>query len=150
MKRLSKIIIAGTSIIVLGGAVAACSHHRGPEQRAEWVMDKMSKTLDLNTDQQAKLKTLSDDMLAMRKDMRPSFGSDREQVLGLLEQPTLNQAKVLDMVHQHTQVINREAPKIVSAMGSFYDSLTPQQQAKVREFVKDHHGPRHRYHDADD
>jgi len=144
MKRLSKIVIITSGAVLLAGSIAACSHHRSPEQRAEWMMEKVSKELKLDDAQQAKLKTLSEDMLAIRKQMHNEFGSDRDQVLGLLDQPKLDQAKILGMVKEHTQTINEQAPKIVAAMGAFYDSLSPEQQAEMREFVKEHH--EHRRH----
>ena len=149
MKRISKIVIIAGGAVLLAGSIAACSHHRGPEQRAEWMMEKVSKELKLDEAQQAKLKVLSDDMLAVRKQMRSEFGSDRDQVLGLLDQPKLDQAKILGMVKEHTQTINQQAPKIVAALGDFYDSLSPEQQAEVRKFAKEHHEHHHRHWDHD-
>jgi len=144
MKRITKIVIFTSGAVLLAGSIAACSHHRSPEQRAEWMMEKVGKELKLDEAQQAKFKALSDDMLAVRKQMRHEFGGDRDQVLGLLDQPKLDQAKILGMVKEHTQTINQQAPKIVAALGDFYDSLSPEQQAEVREFVKEHH--EHRRH----
>lgn len=149
MKRISKIVIITSGAVLLAGSIAACSHHhRTPEQRAEWMTEKVSKELKLDDAQQAKFKALSEDMLAVRKQMRSEFGSDRDQVLDLLDQPKLDQARILGMVKEHTRTINEQAPKIVAAMGDFYDSLSPEQQAEVREFVKEHHGHhRHWNHD---
>jgi len=148
MKRITKFVIIGTGAIVLAGSIAACSRHHSPEQRSEWMMEKMSKELKLDTAQQTKLKALSEQMLAVRKSMRQEFGSDRSEVLSLLDQPKLDQAKVLGMVHEHTQTINQRAPQIVAALGDFYDSLNPEQQAEVRKFVKEHH-EHHRHWDHD-
>jgi protein CpxP len=148
MKRITKFVIIGTGALLLVGSISACHRHREPEQRAEWMMEKVSKELKLDQAQQAKFKVLSDEMLATRKAMKQEFGDDREQVLSLLEQPKLDQAKILGMVREHTQAINNSAPKVVAALGDFYDSLTLEQQAEVREFVKERHG-HHRHWDRD-
>ena len=81
MKRITKFVIIGTGALLLVGTFTACHRHREPEQRAEWMMEKVSKELKLDTAQQEKLKTLSDEMLAVRKAMRQEFGTDREQVI---------------------------------------------------------------------
>lgn len=139
MKRITKFAIIGTGALLLVGSFTACHRHREPEQRAEWMMEKVSKELKLDQAQQEKLKTLSDEMLAVRKAMKKEFGNGREQLLALIDQPKLDQAKVLGMIQSHTQTINQRAPKIVAAMGDFYDSLSPEQQTEVRQFVKEHH-----------
>jgi protein CpxP len=148
MKRITKLIVIGSGVVLLAGSIAACGRPHTPEQRAEWMTEKVTKELKLDDAQQAKLKTLSDLMLSARKQMRQEFGDDRDQVLSLLDQPKLDQARILGMVREHTQAINKEAPKVVAALGNFYDSLTPEQQAEVRKFVKEHH-EHHRHWDHD-
>jgi Spy/CpxP family protein refolding chaperone len=149
MKRMTKFIVFGTGAVLLAGSIAACSHHRTPEKRAEWMTEKVSKELKLDDAQQARLKTLSDEMLSVRKQMRQEFGNDRNEVLSLLDQSKLDQAKLLGMVKEHTRTINEQAPKVVAALGDFYDSLSPEQQAEVRKFIQEHREHHHRRWDHD-
>ena len=40
------------------------------------------------------------------------------------------------LVDQKTEAIKAKAPEVVTALGDFYDSLTPAQQQKVRDFMQ--------------
>ena len=140
MKTLTKTAIATVGALLVVGSISACSHHHDPEHRAQWMQKKVTKKLDLNDSQQEKLQTVSTQMMTARNDMKHQFGNDREQLLALLEQPTLDQDKVLTIIQSHTQTMNDRAPVIVASVGDFYDSLSVEQQAEVRQFVQQHRG----------
>lgn len=138
MKRISKYSILVVGALIVVGAFSACSFHGGPEHRAQWVMEKVTKKLKLNDAQQVQLNNVSEEIKAAREATEQQFGDDREQLLALLEQPTLDQDKILSLVRSRTEAFNERAPDIVAAVGEFYDGLTGEQQAKVREFAKEH------------
>lgn len=140
MKTLTKIAITTVGAVLLVGSFSACSYHHDPEHRAQWVEKKVTRKLELTDSQQEKLKGISTEMMNARNDMKQQFGDDREQLLALLEQPSLDQDKVLGMIQSHTQAMNDRAPIIVASVGEFYDSLSIEQQAEVRQFVQEHRG----------
>jgi Spy/CpxP family protein refolding chaperone len=145
MKRRSKLalVLAGTLVVV--GFLSACRHHHDAEYRSQWMIDKVTRKLELDAEQQAKLQQVNDEMNTVRQTLRQQFGDDRQQLLALLDQPTLDQNRILELIQSHTRAINESAPVIVAAIGNFYDGLTPAQQAEVRDFVEQHRGhPRHR------
>lgn len=145
MKRLTKISLIGAGALVALTTISGCSHFRSPESRAEWMVDRVSSKLELNETQQAKLKSLSDEMLSTRKEMKLKFGDSREQVAALFEQSVLDQGKAVSIVKSHTKMVDEKAPVMVSAFADFYDSLDVEQQAEVREFIQEHKG-RHSGH----
>ena len=140
MKRVTKISLVIVSTLLLVGAFSACRHHHDPEDRAQWMQDKVTKKLELNDTQQLKLKQLSDEMMAARMAMKQQFGDSREQLLVLIEQPTLDQQQIFNLIQSHTQAFNETAPGIVAALGDFYDDLNAEQQAQIREFMQEHRG----------
>ncbi|MCW8824799.1 MAG: Spy/CpxP family protein refolding chaperone [Gammaproteobacteria bacterium] len=148
MKRLTKFSLIGAGALAMVTAISGCSHFKSPEDRAQWMVDKVSSKLELTEVQQVKLKALSDEMLSTRKEMKLKFGDSREQVMALLDQPTLDQDKAIDIVKSHTKMVDDKAPVMVAAFADFYDSLDAEQQAEVREFMQkhkdrhSHHGPR--------
>ena len=97
MKRISKYSILVVGALIVVGAFSACSFHGGPEHRAQWVMEKVTKKLKLNDAQQVQLNYVSEEIKAAREATEQQF-----------------------------------------AVGEFYDGLTGEQQAKVREFAKEH------------
>ena len=147
-KRTIIVITAGTLLI---GGVAACKHkmHSAtPEERGEWVVEKVSKKLELNETQKIKLVNLKDELLAVRKTMRSDRDEKRAEVLAMLQQPTLDREKANTMVQQKINVASTQAPVVIDAMADFYDSLDDAQRAELVEHIEDKmaHFDHHRRH----
>ena len=145
-----KMSIKKIAALILGvgllGTLAACGHHRynaNPEEHAAYMVKKITEELTLDDNQVAKLELVKTELLAMRQEMK----SKREQTISaineMLDQSTLDQQRILNMVTDHTTTINQKAPQIVAVLGDFYDSLTTDQQAKLHKEVNErmeHHG----------
>lgn len=125
--------------VVLGG-LAACSHHRGPMSEERVVemrgkaIERISGKLDLNEAQKAKLGLLADELLAQRKALRGST-EPRTDLQALIAGTQFDRAKAQALLEQKTQAVQGNGPKVIAALGDFYDSLQPEQQAKVRAFL---------------
>ena len=147
-KRTIIVITAGTLLI---GGVTACKHkmHSATaEERGEWVVEKVSKKLELNETQKIKLVNLKDELLAVRKTMRSDRDEKRAEVLAMMKQPTLDREKVNSMVQQKINVASTQAPVVIDAMADFYDSLDDAQRAELVEHIEDkmEHFDHHRRH----
>ena len=127
------------------GALSACSHGgwRGeqhgwgassPEERAERrakMVDRMARRLDLDAAQKARLQVVADKLAAQREAMMKQ-GDPRAQVAALVAGDKFDRAKAQAFVAEKTAAVNAASPELVAALGDFYDSLKPEQQAKVR------------------
>ena len=136
-KRTIVIITAGTLLI---GGVAACKHKMhsaSAEERGEWVVDKVSKELELNDSQRIKLVEVKDQFIAVRKSMRSDPEEARKEVLAMLKQPTMDREKVNAMVNQKIAMVSEKSPSIIDAIGNFYDSLDDSQRAELSEFIEE-------------
>jgi Spy/CpxP family protein refolding chaperone len=133
-----------TIMYMIGGAlltttVVACHHgmHYGSaEERGEWVAQKVSKELELNDTQQARLAELKDALL----DLRMTLQSDRVQVhtevLAMLQQPTLDRNKANAMISEQIATINSRSPIIIDAIANFYNSLDDAQRNELKDFIQ--------------
>jgi hypothetical protein len=63
-----------------------------------------------------------------------------------LSQPTLDQAKALQMVQQKTQMINDKAPQIIASIAGFLDSLDSEQKKELREHLGERMSRHHQNH----
>lgn len=136
-KRILYILGGGTAIL----GIAACGayrYHHDPEQRAQWMMKKVSKKLDLNADQQVKLETVRDQLVATVKIARAGRDSVHEEALDLIKGDKLDKEKAIEMVNKRTDTVKEHAPTIIAAIGDFYDSLNEDQRAKLRERITEH------------
>lgn len=131
---------------VLFGGLAACSHrgHHGygwqgisDEDAAKMkarMVDKVGSRLDLDEAQKAKLGALADQLRAQRQAL--VAGSDpRADIQSLVAGNTFDRAKARAFVDAKTGAIQSKSPELIAALGDFYDSLKPEQQQKVRDFM---------------
>lgn len=131
--------------IALGG-LTACGHHRGPagwnaspeEQAAmrDRMVTRISSKLELNAEQQAKLATLADRLQEQRRALRGEAADPRAEWTALIAGPQFDRARAQALVSGKAAAVEAGSPKVIAAAGDFYDSLTPVQQAKVREFLQ--------------
>lgn len=127
--------------VVLGGLTACCSrgdHARGwSDERITEVrgkaIDKIGSKLELNAEQKQKLGVLADEMIASRKAFRGEGADPRTELTALVAGDKFDRTKAQALLDQKLQVMQGNAPKMLSAFGDFYDSLNPEQQKQVRE-----------------
>lgn len=131
---------------VLFGGLAACSHR--PSYGHGWqamseedaakmkarMVDKVAGKLDLDDAQKAKLGAVADRLREQRNAL-VAGGNPREELQSLVAGTTFDRAKAKSLVDAKTSAINTKSPELIAAFGDFYDSLRPEQQAKVREFM---------------
>jgi protein CpxP len=147
MKSFIKFTMVTIVITTMLGAMSGCAYsfrHKSPQERADWLVNKISDELKLNDAQLGKLNVLKDELLTMRGDYRKKRSETKLAIDEMLSQPTLDQTRALALIRDRTQEVNEKAPRAVSAFAAFYDSLTPEQQKKlhdeVTERMKRHHG----------
>jgi Spy/CpxP family protein refolding chaperone len=137
------LIAAGVSAVLLGTLAACGGHHsRGPwsdaqvsEMRGK-AIERISGKLELTAAQKPKLEALADALIAQRAALRGAPGSEpRAELQALIAGSTFDRAKAQALLQGKTAAVQGQGPKVVDAMADFYDSLTPAQQAQVREMM---------------
>ena len=137
MKRSTKIIIGSVVGLGLAGAVAAkqfSAWNFGPEHRADWVSERVSKHLELNDTQQAELDKLKTTALAAMSSMhsqRPEFSE-----IEVLFNTEFDQTKALQLFTQRSQMVTDKAPEMIAAFANFYNTLDDDQRTEVSAMVK--------------
>lgn len=149
LSKRSIIYMTGGALLTLG--VVACNygmHYGTAEERGEWVVQKVSKELELNETQQARLAEVKDEVLKLRTTMRSDREQTRSDVQAMLAQSTLDREKANAIVDQKIETINSRSPVIIDAIGNFYDSLDDTQRAELMAFIEhkmEHHHGRHHW-----
>ena len=142
---LKRTLIGVFGATVLFGGLAACSHrHHGydwqgmsDEDAAKAkarMVDRIGSRLELDDAQKAKLGALADQLRAQRQAI--VGGTDpRTEIQSLVAGNTFDRAKAKAFIDGKTQAIQAKSPELIAALGDFYDSLKPEQQQKVRDFM---------------
>lgn len=153
----SLIAALGASLAIGGMAFAqnarmgGCGWHHGPMSEADaaqWrdkIIDRASSELSLDANQRQNLVALADALHAQRQAMMASSTSDmRQQFQGLFAGDKFDAAGAQTLLQEKTEAIRQAGPQVIAAMGTFYDSLRPEQQQKLRDFME--RGGRHGWH----
>ena len=140
MKIRNRYIVAIVSALGIAVAVAGCGHGMRHHESGDYAIrhiEKLGKELNLNGAQTAKLNAVTETLRKGRDTMRGKHEERQKAMLALLDQPKLDRQRALGLVQETTRDINDRAPEVVAVMGDFYDSLTPPQQQKLRDELKE-------------
>jgi Spy/CpxP family protein refolding chaperone len=142
-------LIAATGIALVAGGLAACGHrgfgdHGGrgmatmsAEDVAQWrgrFVERATRELQLDAAQQQRLTVLFDKMNEQRTALLA--GSDpRSTMTALIAGEKFDRAKASALVAEKTGAVQLKSPEVIAAAADFFDTLSTEQQAKVREFL---------------
>ena len=151
MKLSTRIVTAVLLIAGSSGVVYALSRHgdwhMAPGEKVEFVTERVSKQLELDSQQQQNFTALADLVMEIMLEVRASREENLEELFRLLDEPGLNQGRALELVQQKTALVNEKAPEVIAALALFLDSLNAEQKAELRDHIEHHrehrHGHRH-------
>jgi periplasmic protein CpxP/Spy len=146
--RRSLLGLFGASVAL--GALTACGHryehHHGwgmsAEDQARFrdkMLERVASRLDLTEDQKKHLATLANKLHEQRTALRGASADPRAEVQKLVAGDKFDRARAQALVGEKTAAVTAKSPEVIAAAADFYDSLNPQQQAKVREFMQHRH-----------
>ena len=137
------------SATVLLGGLTACghSHHGGGWQMSdadaqkmhERMIDRVSRELTLDDAQKQRLGVLADKLREQRQALVGNTSDPRAELQALVTGTTFDRARAQALIEAKTNAVRTKSPEVITAMGDFYDSLRPDQQQKVREFMSRRH-----------
>ena len=130
---------------LFGGLAAWAHNHHGHGWRAmseadaaqmkTRMVDRIGSKLDLDAAQKAKLGVLADALRLQRNALVGTTSNPRADMQGLIAGSTFDRDKAKALIDAKVGAVNTQSPAVVAAMADFYDSLKPEQQAKVRDFL---------------
>jgi Spy/CpxP family protein refolding chaperone len=134
MKKPGKIVFTALILAISALTITACGHrHHDPAQRAEWMIQRMTDQLDLNEEQQAKLRAIKTEFETSMK----MHDEQRQQLFDRLaaniESPALDKQLLMEVVETRKQAYDDIAPRIVDKVIDFHASLNAEQKKKVAE-----------------
>ena len=152
MKLSTRIVTAVLLIAGSSGVVYAFSKHGDwgmtPQEKADFVTERVTKKLELNDEQRRNFSSLAELVASIVAEARADRQAQMEEITGLLEEPSFNQARALELIQQKTGLINEKAPLVISSLAVFLDSLSAEQKDRLQEFIE--HRRNHHRHGAED
>ena len=137
----------GLYILLIGMLVSSvlllssCRRH-SHSHKAEFMVDYISETLDLNENQQAQLNQIKDDVMTKVRQTRTDKESMREEFVAQLRSEEIDEVRVKAVIAEHRAQMDEVVDLIVGRMAEFHKTLTPEQKeklvAKIETFKKWH------------
>jgi protein CpxP len=134
---LSIIVVLLLSVAGLAG----CRRH-SPGQKAEFMMDYVSETLDLDESQQAHLDQIKDELLEKGMQMRADKAAMHGELVAQLRSEAIDPDRLKAMVTEHRVKLEALIDLGIIRLAEFHKTLTPEQReklvAKLESFKKWH------------
>jgi protein CpxP len=127
---LSLFVVTVSATVLLG-----CSRRNYTlEEKADKVVDRVSKELDLTADQRTKLNVIKSEILS-RKDLIESFkyGDIFDETLAQIRTENMDKEKLNTMLAQQEAKRTELRKLLVDKAAEFHATLTPQQRTKAAE-----------------
>ena len=147
MKLSTRIITAVLLVAGSSGVVYAFGKHGDwgmtPAEKAEFVSERVTKELGLDSQQQQKFDELANLVVEIMQQAKAGREEQVSEISQLLEDPSFNQARALELIQQKTQLVNEKAPLVIGSLAVFVDSLNSEQKQELQEFMQRRHSRGH-------
>ena len=150
MKRWLKrtlIGVFGASILI--GGLSACGYggHHGnwatseadSAKQRERMLERVGTQLKLDAAQKQRLTVLADKLREQRSALLGPT-DPRADFQALMAGPTFDRNGAQTLVETKTAALRGKSPEVIAAAADFFDSLRPEQQQQVREFMAKRRG----------
>lgn len=143
---LKRALLGALTATVLVGGLAACSgnrHEYGANMNAEQyaqmrdkMVDKAASKLDLNADQKKRLSVLGDKLFEQRTALIGQTKNPRAELQALVAGEKFDAVRAQALINEKTTALQAKSPEVIAALADFYNSLSPVQQQKVRDYME--------------
>lgn len=152
-----RVLFGALGATLLAGSLSACGHAgdgprwgmgSGPMSETDAaqfrgkMIERIASKLDLDAPQKQLLSALGDKLHAQRKALMGNSTDPRAELQALVAGNQFDRSRAQALVNDKTDVVRNQSPEVIAAFGDFYDSLRPEQQQKVRDFMQKRHGHR--------
>ena len=138
--------IFGATLLI--GGLTACGHHDRSfganmsaeqyAQKRDKMVDKAASKLDLTDDQKKRLAALGDKIYEQRTAFIGQTKDPRAEMKALVAGEKFDAARAQAIITDKTTVLQTKSPEVIAALAEFYNTLTPVQQQKVRDYMEGH------------
>ena len=129
-----RIAIAAALLVIAGAGVAAAHMKRAtPEQRAERLVERVTKELSLDAAQKETFAKLVAEFQPVVQKLRTAREDTRAKLGVQLKAGTVDTEALKSAVHANLATLQTSADLFIERLAAFHATLTPAQKAKVAE-----------------
>jgi periplasmic protein CpxP/Spy len=148
--------LLGLLIIVSIAAISACHpgkafrSHFGDEgeivaHRIDYMVDKQTRTLDLDDGQQTQLRAMAENVRARMAEIREEHAGAKAEVIALVSQDTVEAGEIDDFMDRKIKRIEPVRKLVTENLAAFHAMLSPEQREKLVTEIQNHESGRCRF-----
>ena len=142
MKKKTLLITLVIGLFTTLSLVSGCRHHSG-SHRAEFMVDYVTESLDLNADQATQLNQIKDEIIGKAREMHASRETMFNEAVTQLRSQAIDADYVKALIAEHRARMDELIDFAVPRLIEFHGTLTPAQReklvAKLEKFKDRHH-----------
>ena len=129
-------------ILIAGLGLFTGCRRSSPAHKAEFMVDYISETLDLDATQQAQLNQIKNELMEKAQQMKDGRASMYGEIIAQLRSEEIDQARVMAIIAERRAQMNELIDLLVVRLAEFHKTLTQEQKeklvAKIETFKKWH------------
>lgn len=118
-------------MVVVLAAMSLVGCRRSPEEQAERIVKVISRQLDLNDEQRAKLEAVKVEIQAARVEWKESRADSLDTLIKQVKSKELDPTVLRSLVEQRRVEIDRLSPKVIAKIVEFHATLSDAQKEQV-------------------
>ncbi|MFK8138015.1 MAG: Spy/CpxP family protein refolding chaperone [Bdellovibrionales bacterium] len=122
--------------VVVSSCLALTACHSSPEERAKKISKKITKKLDLNEDQQKKLKVLSDKAIAILQRRYNGANTNISEIKKMIISDRLDKKALDSMLENRKLNMQKNYDEMIDLVIEFHASLNSDQKQKSIKFIE--------------
>ncbi len=134
-KSLSALGMAALALTMVLG-LSAC--RSTPEEKAEFISERISDELELNDTQQTLLNTLKDKALLAGKTMKDNKKEMKSNLVTLISQPSIDHDQITLFMDSTMASMHTSVDDVIPSFIAFHASLSEEQKTQVINFIESH------------
>ena len=136
LKRVMPVAVVGFLVlsgILFGGCIRKRIMCSTPEQRAEFIVDRISSSLDLSKEQVGKLNKIKEEILARIKSRPNDREAFHNELIGLVKSDKLDRNMIENFIGKREERMKELKPFLLDKLVEFHSILTPEQRNRIVE-----------------
>ncbi len=130
----------GAGALLFSGCHRNCGREGDPQKQADKIVDRMKRKLDLNSEQEAKIRVLAHEVADSLATLRGLHQGLHAEILKQLRSPAVDTAALGHDVSDREARFHALRPFLVRKFSELHALLTPQQREKLAAFLEKHRG----------
>jgi len=116
-------------------------------RRIDYVIDKLTKHLDLDTSQEKRLRVMAETFRQETEDLRKGHGESKEEVMALLSQEKVDAEEVQELITAKMEKFKPMIALFSANVAELHALLTKEQRIRLIEKIKAHEHKGCRFND---